>query len=193
MRMTIVPIVLLCAMSSSPCLPAEDWARFRGPNGSGVSNATGLPAAFGPAKNINWRTEVPFGRSSPILAADRVIVTGSVTGKPPSIADVDEAKANCRLPVMLGSGEWSEWLGGLSVAPGPDGTTELSGPVPDQAALHGLLRHPVAQGAHQPGAQPGPIGEEGGVENNENGIEDQRVLQPYDWVPPDADSCANDE
>ena len=38
------------------------------------------------------------------MGADRVIVTGSVTGKPPSIADVDEAKSHCSLPVMLGSG-----------------------------------------------------------------------------------------
>jgi hypothetical protein len=25
----------------------EDWSRFRGPNGSGVPNATGLPVEFG--------------------------------------------------------------------------------------------------------------------------------------------------
>lgn len=34
---------------------------------------------------------------------------------------------------------WSAWFDGLAVAPGPDGTTVLHGPVPDQAALHGLL------------------------------------------------------
>jgi predicted TIM-barrel enzyme len=33
-----------------------------------------------------------------------VIVTGSATGKPPSVADVREAKAHCSLPVFLGSG-----------------------------------------------------------------------------------------
>ena len=38
------------------------------------------------------------------MGADCVIVTGSVTGKPPTVADVDEAKSHCGLPVFLGSG-----------------------------------------------------------------------------------------
>lgn len=38
------------------------------------------------------------------MGADCVIVTGSATGKPPALADVQEAKSHCRLPVFLGSG-----------------------------------------------------------------------------------------
>lgn len=38
------------------------------------------------------------------MGADCVIVTGSATGKAPSIADVREAKDHCGLPVFLGSG-----------------------------------------------------------------------------------------
>lgn len=38
------------------------------------------------------------------MGADCVIVTGSATGKPPSIADIREAKTHCTLPVFLGSG-----------------------------------------------------------------------------------------
>lgn len=38
------------------------------------------------------------------MRADVVIVTGSVTGQAPKKADVDEVKAHCRLPVLLGSG-----------------------------------------------------------------------------------------
>jgi uncharacterized protein len=38
------------------------------------------------------------------MRADAVIVTGSVTGDAPKITDVQEAKAHCRLPVLLGSG-----------------------------------------------------------------------------------------
>ena len=34
---------------------------------------------------------------------------------------------------------WSEWLGGLVINPQGDGTTRLTGPLRDQAALHGLL------------------------------------------------------
>lgn len=38
------------------------------------------------------------------MGADCVIVTGSATGKPPNVADVQEAKSHCHLPVFLGSG-----------------------------------------------------------------------------------------
>lgn len=38
------------------------------------------------------------------MGADCVIVTGSVTGKPPAVADVEEAQGHCGLPVFLGSG-----------------------------------------------------------------------------------------
>jgi uncharacterized protein len=38
------------------------------------------------------------------MRCDAVIVTGSVTGAAPKLADVQEAKAHCRLPVLLGSG-----------------------------------------------------------------------------------------
>jgi len=34
---------------------------------------------------------------------------------------------------------WSEWLEGLTITPLETGDTLLSGPVADQAALHGLL------------------------------------------------------
>lgn len=34
---------------------------------------------------------------------------------------------------------WADWFCGLSLSRESDGTTSLWGPVPDQAALHGLL------------------------------------------------------
>jgi hypothetical protein len=36
--------------------------------------------------------------------------------------------------------EWSDWFEGLTVTLAGDGTTRLTGPVADQAALHGLLK-----------------------------------------------------
>jgi hypothetical protein len=35
---------------------------------------------------------------------------------------------------------WAGRFEGMSLAPGPHGTTVIAGPVADQAALHGLLR-----------------------------------------------------
>ncbi len=34
---------------------------------------------------------------------------------------------------------WSDWLGGLTISRDADGQTLLTGVVPDQAALHGIL------------------------------------------------------
>jgi hypothetical protein len=35
---------------------------------------------------------------------------------------------------------WAAWFGGLTLTHGSDGTTTIGGPVPDQAALYGLLQ-----------------------------------------------------
>jgi hypothetical protein len=43
-----------------------------------------------------------------------------------------------RVEGHLGPG-WSEWFDGLTVTAVEDGQTLLTGPVADQAALHGLL------------------------------------------------------
>jgi len=69
MRWTLVLIVTALA-------GADDWPRFRGPNGAGVSESTGLPAEFGPKKNLVWRVEAPMGRSSPIIVKDKIYLTG---------------------------------------------------------------------------------------------------------------------
>ena len=56
-------------------LSAEDWNRFRGPNGAGVSAHTGFPIEFGAGKNIVWRTPVRPGKSSPILTERHIFLT----------------------------------------------------------------------------------------------------------------------
>ena len=54
---------------------AQEWPRFRGPHGDGVSDGAALPAEFGPGKNVVWRASVPLGRSSPIVVVNRVYLT----------------------------------------------------------------------------------------------------------------------
>jgi outer membrane protein assembly factor BamB len=56
-------------------LKAQEWTRFRGPNGSGISNAKTIPAKIGDA-DLNWKSELPgSGHSSPVLWGERVFVT----------------------------------------------------------------------------------------------------------------------
>ena len=56
-------------------MAAEDWPRFRGVNGSGVSTSTGLPDEFGPEKNVAWSVEVKAGTSSPVIVGGKLFIT----------------------------------------------------------------------------------------------------------------------
>ena len=67
---------LLLAMIAVTAATDTDWSRFRGPNGSGVSLTKGLPAEFGPDKNVIWKTQLPQGFSSPIIFENRIFLTG---------------------------------------------------------------------------------------------------------------------
>ena len=49
--------------------PAE-WSRFRGPNGTGISSSTGLPAEFGPDER-RLESGRARGHSSPVLTRRR--------------------------------------------------------------------------------------------------------------------------
>lgn len=63
MRLAI-PLIMLLLLASS--LPAQEWSRFRGQNGTGVSDATTVPTSW-TASDLNWKTELPgVGHSSPI-------------------------------------------------------------------------------------------------------------------------------
>ncbi len=55
---------------------AEDWTRFRGPNGTGVSKSTSAPTDWAAEKNMKWSKDLPGkGSSCPIVLGDRVYVT----------------------------------------------------------------------------------------------------------------------
>src|SRR5579863_2752642 len=74
MRLSVAVFLTAFVFASMPGF-AADWPRFRGPNGSGVNETTGLPAEFGPDKNLVWKTPLPPGHSSPILVGDRIFLT----------------------------------------------------------------------------------------------------------------------
>jgi outer membrane protein assembly factor BamB len=64
-------IVALFVVTAS----AENWARFRGPNGQGVSGEKGIPAKWS-ENDFVWKIEMPgTGHSSPIIWNDKVFVT----------------------------------------------------------------------------------------------------------------------
>lgn len=80
---------LLCSFAAIASFGADDplaWPRFRGPNGSGVAEGQKPPVEFGPDKNLKWKTPVPPGLSSPIVAGDKLVITAFEGNKLQTIA-----------------------------------------------------------------------------------------------------------
>jgi outer membrane protein assembly factor BamB len=69
----------------------EQWSRFRGPNGQGISTATNLPVKWSADENIAWKTNIPgSGWSSPIVWNDHIFLTSTTNdGKECHLIAVD--------------------------------------------------------------------------------------------------------
>jgi outer membrane protein assembly factor BamB len=72
---SIAALLLFAVFAGTAGATDEDWSRFRGPNGTGLSASTNLPVEFGPEKNVVWKAEMPPGHSSPVLTRDHIFVT----------------------------------------------------------------------------------------------------------------------
>ena len=67
--------VFLLLAPSLLAVHAGDWPRFRGPNGSGIGEVSGLPADW-TTSNILWRAGLPgAGHSSPAVSGSRIFLT----------------------------------------------------------------------------------------------------------------------
>src|SRR3972149_4981279 len=114
MRDCVIATVFALTIGASAA--PTDWSRFRGPNGTGVSDTTGLPGEFNPTTNgiwkagrrELWRREVPRtvkGRldgpngpasPSPVTDGDRVYAFFQDFG---FIAFSADGKEQWRLPL----------------------------------------------------------------------------------------------
>jgi outer membrane protein assembly factor BamB len=71
---SIVAVVLALTVCT---LNAQEWTRFRGPNGTGISQAKTIPTKIGDA-DINWKIELPgTGHSSPVLWGEEIFITAT--------------------------------------------------------------------------------------------------------------------
>ena len=70
--------LMLVCMTLLTTSNAQEWARFRGPNGSGLSPAKTIPVEW-TADDYNWRVALPGkGFSSPVVWGDKIFVTSIV-------------------------------------------------------------------------------------------------------------------
>ncbi len=70
-------VLALSPLASDP----PEWGGFRGSDGTGVAERGILPGAFDRESNLLWRTGVPMGYSSPIVAGQRVFLTAAAEGE----------------------------------------------------------------------------------------------------------------
>ena len=75
-------IVMLCCLCASRAV-ADNWPRFRGPTGQGMSDDRNVPLRWSNTENVAWKTPLPGqGWSSPVVWGDQVwLTTATEDGK----------------------------------------------------------------------------------------------------------------
>ncbi|MFY9255127.1 MAG: PQQ-binding-like beta-propeller repeat protein [Fuerstiella sp.] len=75
MQRILLAILPFCLLTPHFTVNAQEWTRFRGPNGTGVSDASSIPVEFTEA-DLNFKAELPGGSgcSSPVVWGDKVFV-----------------------------------------------------------------------------------------------------------------------
>ena len=70
-------VFLFVTLFTALNVDAQQWDRFRGPNGSGVSNGEiAPPETWSPTENVKWKAELPgAGVSCPIIIGDKIFLT----------------------------------------------------------------------------------------------------------------------
>ncbi len=74
MRLTLLFVVTAIVLTSN-FVSAENWSRFRGDNGVGISDQKGIPTSWSDG-NYKWNIELPgVGHAAPIVWGDNLFVT----------------------------------------------------------------------------------------------------------------------
>jgi outer membrane protein assembly factor BamB len=74
--MKLILATVLLASTVTLFAAEAQWPQFRGPNGAGLAEGQKPVVEFGPEKNLLWKATVPPGASSPVIAGDRIFLTG---------------------------------------------------------------------------------------------------------------------
>lgn len=70
---TIPWVVLLAFIPATPAA-AQEWTRFRGPNGTGISESKAIPVIW-TEKDFRWRVSLPGeSHSNPVIWGDRIFL-----------------------------------------------------------------------------------------------------------------------
>jgi outer membrane protein assembly factor BamB len=79
-RRAIYAIALIGWVGASTPGLAEQWSRFRGPNGSGIAPSGEYPTELND-RSLVWKRPMAPGKSSPVLTPSRIFLTSAEAGK----------------------------------------------------------------------------------------------------------------
>ena len=122
MRLALLAAIALPLCAITPNADAANWPNWRGPTHHGVSTETGVPAEFGPGKNVAWKVKLPGpAGASPVVWGDQVYVTS-----------VDGQKLLLQAWSTSGKLKWQHQVGtGNKVVRGDEGNSASPSPVTD--------------------------------------------------------------
>jgi outer membrane protein assembly factor BamB len=107
---------------------AENWDRFRGPNGLGIATDKSIPVSFDDKTNVVWKLALPgLGNSSPVIWGKHLFLqTASADGAQRVLQCID---------VTQGKELWSRGIPGAKVKVHDKNTLASSTPVTDGEAV----------------------------------------------------------
>jgi len=71
----LITLAAILVLASTAGAAEGEWTRFRGPNGSGISESAMVPAKW-TERDYNWKVKLPgSSHSSPVVWGERIFVT----------------------------------------------------------------------------------------------------------------------
>jgi outer membrane protein assembly factor BamB len=121
LRTTLAAALALLLVTTTA---ADNWPRFRGPNGTGVSADKDVPVKWDEGSGILWKASLPgLGNSSPVVWGDRLFVQASPRGG-------KERQLVC-LSATTGKQLWARSVRGTTAKTHPKNTLASSTPATD--------------------------------------------------------------
>jgi outer membrane protein assembly factor BamB len=114
---------LFATLAFAGAASAQNWTRFRGPNGTGISDLKGLPVAW-TVSDYAWTKDLPgTGHSSPIVFEKKLFVTSAEDDGARHIfcLDADTGAEHWRHTVRLGKNHLHKMNSWASGTPTTDG------------------------------------------------------------------------
>ncbi len=122
-------IILLTSITQG-----QEWTRYRGPNGQGISQAKTIPVKW-TEKDYNWKVNLPGGgHSSPVVWADKVFITSGD----------QETDQGILLAIRVSDGEilWQKQYTLTPYRPNPRNSYATATPVVDADHVYALWPTP---------------------------------------------------